>query len=238
MKIELIYDRDCPNVPLARERLSSALQMVNAPLAWTEWERSDSTAPSYVSRYASPTILIDSIDVGGDDSALDGQGGCRLYRETDGSTDGASSLESILAAFPSTAISPLATGKSRASVYASMSALVIAALPVGTCPACLPAYAGILSALGLGFAFDGTWSLVALAILLVVCLFTLAWRANQRNGYKPFLFGLVSSLLMILGKMNIDAEPILYAGSGLLLIACIWNAWPRKKPLEKRACCQ
>lgn len=238
MNIELIYDSDCPNVPLARERLVNALKQVDAPLEWTEWERSDSTAPSYVYRYASPTILIDSIDVGGDTSLLDGQEGCRLYGGPEGSIEGAPSLNSILAAFPSSIISPLATAKSRASVFASLGAIAVAALPVGTCPACLPAYAGILSALGLGFAFDGTWSLVTLAVLLIIGLFTLAWRANRRNGYKPFLFGLVASLLIILGKTNIDAEPILYAGSGLLLIVCIWNIWPRKKPLEKRACCQ
>lgn len=155
-----------------------------------------------------------------------------------GSIEGAPSLNSILAAFSSSVIPPLATAKSRTSVFASLGAVIVAALPVGTCPACLPAYAGVLSALGLGFAFDGTSSLVAHTILLVIGLFTLARRANRRNGYKPLLFALVASLLIILGKTNIDAEPILYVGSGLLLIACIWSIWPRKEPLEKRACCQ
>ncbi len=238
MKIELIYDSDCPNVPLARQRLAKALKQAKLSLAWTEWERSDPAAPSYVSRYASPSILVNGIDAGGDDSELDGQGGCRLYRGADGSIEGVPSIASIIAALQSTRAAPLSGSKSRTSLFASIGAVIMAVLPVGSCPACLPAYAGVLSSLGLSFAFDGVWSSAVLGALLAISLFTLAWKATQRNGYKPLLFGLVGAPLMILGKTNANADIILYAGSGLLILACAWNAWPRKKPLQKRACCQ
>jgi len=243
MNIELIYDKDCPNVPLARERLVKSLNQESLSTSWKEWERSDSNAPSYASRYASPTILVNGMDVSGETSSLDGHGGCRIYRKTDGSAEGSPSIESIVAALQTRETAPIFEGSakpsnSRASLFSSLGAIVFAALPVGACPACLPAYVGALSAFGLGLAFDPSSALLILGILLTISLATLAWKANQRNGYKPLFLGIASSLLIVLGKANLEAEPILYTGFGLLVLACIWNAWPRKKPLKKAACCR
>lgn len=184
MNVELIYDGECPNVGLARERLIEALKQTKSALKWTEWERTDRNAPSYVSQYASPTILIDRIDVCADTSVLDGKGGCRLYRSFEGSIEGAPSFHCLLTALRPKASHINLNGKSRASVYASLGTVIVAALPVGACPACLPAYAGILSSIGLGFAFDSVASLVLLSILLAISLFTLLWRSNRSNGYN------------------------------------------------------
>ncbi len=96
MKAEIIYDNDCPNIQLARERLSQALQQAGHPLSWTEWERSDPNAPAYARQYASPTILVDNIDVDKDNATPISDSCCRIYRNSDGSTQGAPSIEAIL----------------------------------------------------------------------------------------------------------------------------------------------
>ncbi len=96
MRIELIYDHDCPNAEAARKRLAEALVGVGLPATWTEWERSDPAAPEYTQRLGSPTILVDGADVSGTPSEV-GASSCRVYRAPDGSLSGVPSLGVIVA---------------------------------------------------------------------------------------------------------------------------------------------
>ena len=63
MRVELIYDVDCPNISLARRRLLEALAKSTEVLAWTEWNRHDPNAPAYVRHFGSLTILMDGVDL-------------------------------------------------------------------------------------------------------------------------------------------------------------------------------
>ncbi len=86
--IELIYERDCPNVSEARSELLLALSEVGLPLRWVEWERSDPDSPNYVKTYGSPTILVNGKDVAGINST--GVASCcRLYVNESGKFKGA-----------------------------------------------------------------------------------------------------------------------------------------------------
>jgi hypothetical protein len=76
-RVELIFDRTCPNVETARSALREALARAGRPVTWTEWDRAAPGTPSYTLRYASPTILIDGHDVA-DGGMLDAGSGCRL----------------------------------------------------------------------------------------------------------------------------------------------------------------
>jgi mercuric ion transport protein len=58
MNVELIYDRDCPNVLDARANLVKALAASGREARWTEWDRSAPDSPSHVRGYGSPTILV------------------------------------------------------------------------------------------------------------------------------------------------------------------------------------
>ena len=69
----------------------------------------------------------------------------------------------------------------------------VAALPVLTCPACWPLYAGLLGALGLGFVDYTPYLLPVTAGLLVVSLIPLLWKAKQRWGYKPLFAGILGA---------------------------------------------
>lgn len=105
----------------------------------------------------------------------------------------------------------------------------VAALPVLTCPACWPLYAGLLSALGLEFANYTPFLLPVTVVLLVIALVPLAWKAKQRRGYKPLLSGIVGTALILTGKFWLGSQPLYYAGIVILLAASIWNIWPKKE---------
>jgi mercuric ion transport protein len=110
----------------------------------------------------------------------------------------------------------------------SLPTVGLALLPKLTCPACWPAYAGLLSAMGIGF-FDYTPYLMPLtALFIVIVLASLAFRAGRRHGYKPLLLGGLASLVLLAGKFYFDRDAIMYLGLGLLVSASLWNSWPRR----------
>lgn len=109
----------------------------------------------------------------------------------------------------------------------SFLALAFAALPVLTCPACWQLYAGLVSALGLGFVDYTPFLLPGTAVLLVIALIPLVWKARQRWGCKPFALGFVGAAVILSGKFWLQNQPLYSVGIALLLAASIWNVWPK-----------
>jgi hypothetical protein len=81
-KVELIFEKTCPNVDLAREQLREAFTITGQAPVWQEWEVSDDAAPDYVRVYGSPTILVNERDVSG--FTPDGGDCCRIYNDENG----------------------------------------------------------------------------------------------------------------------------------------------------------
>ena len=106
--------------------------------------------------------------------------------------------------------------------------IVVSALPFGGCPACWPVYAGVLSALGLGFLLSPEYLLPVTLLFLAIALLSLGRRASTRRGYGPLLLSFPASALIVLGKFLIDSDMAAYAGVALLVISSVWNAWPRR----------
>jgi mercuric ion transport protein len=103
----------------------------------------------------------------------------------------------------------------------------LSVLPKIACPACWPAYAGLLSSVGLGFLIPNTAYLLPLtAIFLLVAVGMLAFGARGRHGYGPFAVGIVSTGFILFGKFSLASNPVFYAGLGLLILASVWNSWP------------
>jgi hypothetical protein len=75
------------------------------------------------------------------------------------------------------------------------------------------------------------------AALLSFALGAIAFRASQRNGYGPFLLGSLAAAAVLLGKFVWESKPTVYGAFGLLVIASLWNAWPRHKPPSEVAMC-
>lgn len=100
-------------------------------------------------------------------------------------------------------------------------------LPKIACPACWPAYAGLLSSVGLGFLVPNTTYLLPLtAVFVLLAVGMLAFRAHRRRGYGPFILGVVASFLILFGKFFLTSDPVFYAGLGLLILASVSNSWP------------
>lgn len=82
MSVELIYDRDCPNVLDARANLVKALTASGREARWTEWDRSAPDGPPHVRGYGSPTILVDRKDVAGSPASEGNPSACtRTWRD-------------------------------------------------------------------------------------------------------------------------------------------------------------
>jgi len=232
MVVEIIYFEGCPNLPDAREHLMQAFAKSGRIQQWQEWNRDDPESPPYASHYGSPTILVDGKDVTGDPPIEDGSAACRVYLDDSGVAQGAPAIDTIVAAL--VAADSGASGESggRANIKwrnftAALPAVGAAALPKLTCPACWPAYSGLLSATGIGF-INYTPYLLPLTVMFVgLSLASLGWRARLRRGFGPFWFGVMAATVLILGKCAFDSDVAMYVGIALLMTAALWNAWPR-----------
>ena len=58
MKVEFIYDLDCPNVAEARAQLLRAFTETGISPRWVEWSRDSAAAPAYARGFGSPTLLV------------------------------------------------------------------------------------------------------------------------------------------------------------------------------------
>lgn len=231
--VELIYDHDCPNVELARTRLLKAFVEAEVAARWVEWEREDASSPSHVRDYGSPTVLVDGKDVAGIDPSAN-VSSCRLYAAANGDFSGAPSVEMIATALRKKIDDGLAPkgGESKPAGWRSPLAVLpgigASLLPVGVCPACWPAYAGLLSSLGFGFLLETAYLLPLIAFFLATAVAALAYKARTRRGYRPFVLGLAASAIVLTGKFIIESDTAIYGGMAVLITASLWNAWPRK----------
>jgi len=102
----------------------------------------------------------------------------------------------------------------------------ISLLPKLACPLCWPAYAGLLSSVGFGFLVSAAYQLPLTAGFLVIALGAMAFKANSRHGYGPFLLGLLAGTGVLLGKFRWESRATMYGAVGLLVIASLWNVLP------------
>lgn len=103
----------------------------------------------------------------------------------------------------------------------------VALLPKLICPLCWPAYAGIVSSLGLGFLIGTTYLLPLTAGFLAVSVSALGFRARQRRGYGPLWIGIIAAMVVLVGKFQLESAATGYAGIALLVVASLWNVRPR-----------
>jgi len=117
----------------------------------------------------------------------------------------------------------------RVSSLAVLPGIAASLLPAGLCPACWPAYAGLLSSFGFGFFLDRAYLLPLTAIFLVMAVAALAYKAKSRRGYGPFVMGIVAAVIVFVVKFVYESDLAMYGGIAPLITASLWNSWPRKK---------
>ena len=233
--IELIYDTDCPNAAQARSNLRQALDIAGLPIHWREWIRTAPQTPQDRRRFGSPTVLIDGRDVAGAEP-LDGAGACRIYQDEHFQRQGVPAVSLILAVLrgkPGESVRrhPRAGLPTRLAVVPGMLA---AFLPALSCPACWPAYAGLLSSVGIGFLWQEPYLLPITVVLLGIALAALGHDARRRRGYGPLVLGSAGSVAVSLARFVLHRPWIATAAAGLVLAASAWNAWPRN--MARRSC--
>ena len=93
-RVELVWEKDCPNVEAARQVIRDALHQSGLAERWQEWQIGRDALPAHAHGFGSPTILVDQRDVagqrgGGSDDC------CRVY-VTDQGFRGAPSVQAVV----------------------------------------------------------------------------------------------------------------------------------------------
>ena len=241
-KVDFVYDPACPHVEEARAHLLRAFARAGVSARWEEHRIGDADASAHVRGYGSPSILVDGVDVTGH-SPLAGAC-CRVY-----ASGGAPDVELIAAALTRSEAQRVPASLSAASgsapprrpwkpAVAALPGLGVALLPKVVCPLCWPAYAGLLSAAGLTFLMEDRWLFPISVALLAVALVALGWRADARRGYGPLLLGALAAVAIVAGKFAIASTSAVYTGVTILVVACVWNLWPRRAAPPNCAACR
>ncbi|MFD0151181.1 organomercurial lyase [Streptomyces sp. NPDC055721] len=92
MRITVLTVPDCPNVPLAKERIAVALDGRAADVELVEVQ--DEAQATCWGMTGSPTVLLDGVDPFAPEGALPSVS-CRLYRDADGMVSGAPSVAAL-----------------------------------------------------------------------------------------------------------------------------------------------
>lgn len=234
MKVELVYDADCPNVPGTRENLIRAFEQAGVKPQWIEWERSDADASEYALQFGSPALLINKRDL--ENRPALSAASCRIYNSGSGAPSGVPPVKLIAARLQAEAARSVPSEKGPVRIMAAFPAIGLALLPKVACPACWPAYAGIVSALGIGFVLKTEYLLPLTVLFLTLSLSALLYKVQNRGGLWPFTFGLTGAALILYGKFSIDSDAMVYSGVGILVSASLWKSWPRTKS-KTAPCC-
>lgn len=119
---------------------------------------------------------------------------------------------------------------------AAAPAAVLPLLPSFTCPACIAAYAGVLSVMGLGFLLNEAVLGPLISAVLVLSVATVGWSTRSHRRPGPLVATVVGALLIAAGRLVWDLPTLLYAGVAVLLAGSLWNLWlkrPRRTPLVR-----
>ena len=121
--------------------------------------------------------------------------------------------------------------------FGAIPGIVVSLLPKLACPLCWPAYAGLLSSVGLGFLISTKYLLPVTAVFLALALGAFAFRARRRRGYGPFAVGLFAAVGVMMGKFEWESNLSVYGAVGLLVVASAWNAWPHSTAPNSATTC-
>ena len=113
----------------------------------------------------------------------------------------------------------------------------VSMLPKVACPVCWPAYAGLLTSAGLGFLISAVYLLPLTVAFLTLALGAMISRARERHGYQPFLLGMVAAGGVLISKFVWESNSAIYGSVGLLVMASLWNTWPRRDKPNREATC-
>lgn len=102
-------------------------------------------------------------------------------------------------------------------------------IPTLTCPACLPALASVLGAVGLTFLAQREYliwfNLVALGIAIVLLA-----RGEKKWISWPLATAVLGAAAVMLGKFAWDSSALWWTGLGVFMLGSAWSAYGRRSP--------
>jgi len=110
------------------------------------------------------------------------------------------------------------------SALAAFSGAVGWLIPAWGCPVCLSAFAGTMSALGLGFVATEAVLTPLTVVFLGGTLVALGFGARRRRRYGPLMLGVVGAGLLAGSKFWPAHEWLGYGGLACVLVGAIWNS--------------
>ncbi len=113
--------------------------------------------------------------------------------------------------------------ESRRSWWAVAPAVALPLLPNVTCPACWPAYAALLSTVGVSFVTTSRYLFPLTLVFVALALASLAWGAWRRQRFGPFVVGLIGAGLLLIGRFFVPSNVLLYSGMVTFIAAAVWN---------------
>ena len=111
---------------------------------------------------------------------------------------------------------------------ATLPGVGVAFLPKVVCPMCSPAYATLLSSIGLPFLATARYVLPLTLTFMTIAIGSLYVGATTRRGLGPFWLGLIAAASIVGGKFWFDSLLAIYFGVALLVAASVWNAIPNR----------
>ncbi|MFB6373979.1 MAG: MerC family mercury resistance protein [Bradymonadaceae bacterium] len=102
-------------------------------------------------------------------------------------------------------------------------ALSLIAIP--KCPMCLTAYAGVLSAVGLGFLASAAVLEPLIGAMLVLQVGFVAWSTRSHRNPWPVVATVAGVLAVGLARWVLVSDPLLYVGAVAIIGAAAANFW-------------
>lgn len=106
-------------------------------------------------------------------------------------------------------------------------------LPSTTCPACLTAFAGVVSAMGLGFLIHERVLAPLIALFLAINIASVAWSTRTHGHRWPLLATLMGSAAVVASRLIWHLHFLLYGGVALLIGASLFNLWLKRSRPEQ-----
>jgi|SRR5215813_3475187 len=116
--------------------------------------------------------------------------------------------------------------KSR-TVVGVVPAVGFSLLPTLTCPACLPALASVLGAVGLTFIAEPRYLLWLNLAALVIALVLMA-RGQGRWFSLPVGVAAAGAVAVVLGKFLWTNNWVWWGGLGIFMVGSIWSGFKRR----------
>lgn len=239
LKVEFIYDGDCPNFRQARANLQSAFEKLGVRSGWIEWDRSSSKCPKVAKKYGSPTILVNGEDIAGIELSSE-VNSCRVYRNEDGKLNGIPSVDLIIKFLSKALASDELKSKNLSGTFfgsfAAGPSVLFSIIPSAVCPACLPAYLSFLSGVGVGVFITTKTLFILTLIFLILAISFMGFHAFKRKNYVQFLIGFSAAAMIMLGKFVLLSNVLLYGGVLLLIGSSLWDSILYRRVLKTKIC--